>query len=157
IFGVPGGENIDFMEQARQLGIDYILTKREGSAVFMADMCGQLSGIPGVCLSTLGPGSTNFANGIANSLLDRSPLLAITAQVPTSRLATWTHQNIDHLRLFGPISKMSAAVSNQAPARILRRAIRTAVAPRPGPVHLDLSSDIAASESAEEALPGLNI
>lgn len=147
IFGVPGGENIDLMENARAVGIDYVLTKREGNAAFMADMYGQLTGRPGVCLSTLGPGSTNLPNGVANAFLDRSPMLALTAQVHRHRLSTWTHQNIDHLRLFAPISKLSAAISSEAAGPIMRRAMRVATAPRPGPVHLDLSSDVAQAEA----------
>jgi acetolactate synthase-1/2/3 large subunit len=157
IFGVPGGENVDFMEETRREGIRYVLTKREGNAAFMADMCGQLTGKPGVCLSTLGPGSTNLVNGVANAFLDRSPMLAMTAQVNTRRLATWTHQNIDHLKLFWPITKMSAAVSAQGVSAIMRKAIRTSVAPRPGPVHLDLSGDVVAAEAHGEPPGPLNV
>lgn len=157
MFGLPGGENIDFMEACRQVGVRYILAKREGNAAFMADMYGQLTGRPGVCLTTLGPGSTNLANGIANAYLDRTPMLAITAQVSVRRLETWTHQNINHTRLFQSITKMSAPISAKAVARIMRKAFRVAVASRPGPVHLDLPSDVGGSEAGEAALPPLNV
>ncbi len=157
IFGLPGGENIDFMEEARRVGVQYISAKREGTAAFMADMYGQVTGRPGVCLSTLGPGSTNMVNGVANAFLDRTPMLAITAQVNTGRLETWTHQNIHHTRLFQPITKMTAAVSPRAVARIMRKAIRVAIAPRPGPVHLDLPGDVAAAEAGEAALPPVRL
>lgn len=147
LFGIPGGENIHFMEDARQRGIRYVLTKREGSAAFMADMVGQLTGSPGVVLSTLGPGSTNLPNGVANAMLDRSPMLAITAQVQRHRIGTWTHQYVDHRSLFGPISKLSLTVAPESAAKVMRRAVRTAVAPRPGPVHLDLSSDVGRADT----------
>lgn len=155
LFGVPGGENIHFMEDARQRGIRYVLTKREGSAAFMADMIGQITGTPGVVLSTLGPGSTNLPNGVANALLDRSPMLAITAQTHRHRIGTWTHQYVDHKRLFAPISKASFAVEPESATRVMRRALRTAVAPRPGPVHLDLSSDVARAETRSDSRDGI--
>lgn len=158
MFGVPGGENIYFMEDARLRGIEYVLAKREGSAAFMADMVGQLTGTPGVVLSTLGPGSTNLPNGVANAMLDRSPMLAITAQVQRHRIGTWTHQYVDHARLFTPITKLSLSVIPEAAGKIMRRAVRTALAPRPGPVHLDLSSDVAQAEATvgrrDLVLPG---
>jgi acetolactate synthase-1/2/3 large subunit len=157
MFGVPGGETIDFMEACHQEGIKYVLAKREGNAAFMADMYGQLTGRPGLVCSTLGPGSSNLANGLANAMLDRSPMIAVTGQVVTGRLDTWTHQNINHMRLFESITKMTAPITPQAAARITRRAVRVATASRPGPVHLDLSSDVAKAESKEEALPSLNM
>ena len=104
IFGYPGDPNLDFMEAARLEGIEFVLARREGTAAFMADAVGQMTGRPGICMSTLGPGSTNLVNGVANALLDRSPMIAISGQMGTRLEPTFTHQNIDHQRLFAPVS-----------------------------------------------------
>ena len=95
IFGLPGGQNIEFMEAARKEGIEFVLARREGTAALMADAAGQLTGVPGVCMSTLGPGSTNLVNGVANAYLDRSPVIAVSGQLGTRLEATFTHQNIE--------------------------------------------------------------
>lgn len=153
IFGLPGGQNVEFMEQARQAGLEFVLVHREGNAAFMADIYGQVTGRPGVCMSTLGPGSTNLVNGVANAFLDRSPMLAITGQISTRLYRTFTHQNINHERLFAPITKWTTSISANATARTMRKALRLAVDDRPGPVHIDLLSDIAGEECTEEYIP----
>jgi acetolactate synthase-1/2/3 large subunit len=82
LFGYPGDPNIEFMEQARRAGLQFVLSRREGTAAFMAEAYGQLTGRPGVCLATLGPGCTNMINGVATAFLDRTPLLSIAGQLP---------------------------------------------------------------------------
>src|SRR6266705_2873972 len=111
MFGLPGGEILDFIEAARKVGIEFVLTRHEAVAAFMADVAGQIARQPAVCVSTLGPGALNLTLGVANAFLDRSPLIAITATMST--------------------------------AATVRRAWRTAVTPRFGPVHLALPSDVA--------------
>src|SRR5512134_2443061 len=95
IFGLPGGEILDFVDAARRVGIEFLLTRHEGTASLMADVTGQISGRPGVCASTLGPGAVNMALGVANAYLDRSPVLAITASLARSAMPYATHQHLD--------------------------------------------------------------
>lgn len=139
IFGYPGDPNLEFMEAARRDGTEFVLTRREGTAAFMADACGQLTGKPGICMSTLGPGSTNLVNGVANAWLDRSPMIAISGQMHSSKEATFSHQNIDHNLIFSPISKWTARIGADSAASVIRKSFRTAVAERPGPVHLTMA------------------
>ena len=157
IFGLPGGQNIEFMEAARRQGLEFVLACREGTAALMADAAGQITGVPGVCMSTLGPGSTNLVNGVANAYLDRSPMIAVSGQMGTRLEATFTHQNIDHNRLFAPITKWTTRIVPEAAASVMRRALRLAVAERPGPVHITLNANLAAADAgdAEIALPPL--
>ena len=133
IFGYPGDPNIEFMEQARREGIEFVLGRREGTAAFMAEAYGQLTGRPGVCLSTLGPGCTNLVNGVATAFLDRTPMLAMTGQLHSRLEQTFTHQNVDQLRMFAPVSKWAAPVVPDAAGAIMRKAFRIATAERPGP------------------------
>ena len=88
IFGLPGGEIVAFIDACRRAGIRFLLTGHEGSAAWMAQVVGQITGIPGVCASTLGPGATNLVTGVANAWLDRAPMLAVTAQIPGASIDT---------------------------------------------------------------------
>lgn len=158
IFGYPGDPNLDFMEASRLEGIEFVLARREGTAAFMADAVGQLTGRPGVCMSTLGPGSTNLVNGVANAFLDRSPMIAISGQMGTRLEPTFTHQNVDHQRLFAPVSKWTTRMVSEAAGTIMRKAIRTAMAERPGPVHITVPINVGAADVADRAisLPPMN-
>ena len=149
VFGYPGDPNLDFIEHARREGVEFVLTRREGTAAFMADAYGQLTGLPGVCLSTLGPGSTNLVNGVAGAYLDRSPMLAISGQMNTWLEPVFGHQNIDHNRLFAPITKWTTRMVPAAAAAIMRKAFRVAVAERPGPVHITTPADVVAAEATD--------
>src|SRR5580700_6565394 len=100
VFGLPGGEIVALLDACRRAGIQFLLTGHEASAALMAQVMGQITGIPGVCASTLGPGATNLVTGVANAFLDRAPMLAVTAQIPKSALATMTHQRLDLHALF---------------------------------------------------------
>jgi acetolactate synthase-1/2/3 large subunit len=141
VFGYPGDPNIEFMEQARREGIEFVLGRREGTAAFMAEAYGQLSGRPGVCLATLGPGCTNLINANATALLDRTPMISIAGQLSTTLEPVFTHQNIDQLRLFSSVTKWTAQMVPGAAASIMRKAFRVAMAERPGPVHLITHAD----------------
>ena len=152
IFGYPGDPNLEFMEAARQQGTEFVLTRREGTAAFMADAYGQLTGLPGICMSTLGPGSTNLVNGVANAWLDRSPMIAISGQMHSGKEATFTHQNVDHNLIFSPISKWTSRIGADSAATVIRKAFRTAVAERPGPVHLTMSINEGQAPAKDAAL-----
>ncbi len=152
IFGLPGGQNIEFMEAARKQGLEFVLARREGTAALMADAAGQLTGRPGVCMSTLGPGSANLVNGVANALLDRSPMIAVSGQLGTRLESTFTHQKVDQLAIFTPISKWATKIGPDDAASVMRRALRLAVAERPGPVHLTLNANYAKAEATDTAV-----
>jgi acetolactate synthase-1/2/3 large subunit len=122
-----------------------MLTGHESSAAWMAQVFGQITGIPGVCASTLGPGATNLVTGVANAFLDRAPMLAITAQIPKSTIETMTHQRLDLQALFAPVTKASISIEQNTEGKVAR-AMDLAAAPRPGPVHLSLASDAAIQE-----------
>lgn len=149
IFGLPGGQNIEFMEAARRQGMEFVLARREGTAALMAGAAGELTGIPGVCMSTLGPGSTNLVNGVAHAYLDRAPVIAVSGQLSARLAPTFTHQNVDHRRLFAPVTKWATDVTPPAAASVMRRALRLAVAERPGPVHITLHADHARAQAAD--------
>lgn len=149
IFGYPGDPSVEFLEAARREGMSFVLGSREGTAGLMAEAYGQLTGRPGVCLSTLGPGSTNLVNAVANAYLDRVPMLAISGQIERKREPYFTHQVVDHNRLFSPISKWTTAVQPNTVATIMRKALRIATAERPGPGHLTTAADVVGAEATD--------
>jgi acetolactate synthase I/II/III large subunit len=141
VFGYPGESIIDFMEAARHRDIQVVSAVREGTAAFMAEAAAMTSGRPGVCLSTLGPGSTAVLNGVASATLDRVPMLAISGQIESSREQFFTHQVVDHDRMFAPVSKLALRLDPASADTVIRKALRTAVAERPGAVHLTVPAD----------------
>jgi acetolactate synthase-1/2/3 large subunit len=143
LFGLPGGEIVAFIDACRRAGIRFLLTGHESSAAWMAQVTGQITGVPGVCASTLGPGATNLITGVANALLDRAPMLAVTAQIPAAAIATMTHQRLALNDLFKPVAKASFAVDESFNTD---DALDLALEPRPGPVHISLASDVAIQE-----------
>ena len=161
IFGYPGESVIDFMEAARQQGIGVVSAVREATAAFMAEGAAMATGQLGVCLSTLGPGSTALLNGVASATLDRVPMLAISGQIESSREQFFTHQVVDHGRMFAPVTKCTLRLDPASADIVARKALRTAVAERPGAVHLTVTADAwavpagTAQGSAQVALPPL--
>ncbi len=149
MFGLPGGEILDFIDAARQVGIEFILVRHEAVAAFMADVSGQITRQPAVCVSTLGPGALNLTLGVANAYLDRSPLIAITATMSTIAAPYATHQHLDLNAVFRPFTKATLTLDAVNTAATVRRAWQTAVTPRFGPVHLALPSDVAKREDRE--------
>ena len=107
IFGIPGEENIDIMDVLLDSPIRFIATRHEQGAAFMADVYGRLTGRAGVCLATLGPGATNLVTGVADANMDQAPLVAISGQAATTRMHKESHQALDLVNLFPPISKYS--------------------------------------------------
>lgn len=156
-FGIPSGNVLPLMEAMRTGGIEFVLTAHEGSAGFSADVTGRLTGAPGLCIATLGPGATNLSTGVGNAWLDRSPLIAITCNLNTDQLGRRIQMHIDHETLFKPITKASFMLREGAIVETLEKAIATALAEPQGPVHLDLPEDVAlapATETAPERTPG---
>ena len=149
MFGLPGGEMLDFLDAARRAGIDFILTRHEAVAALMADAAGQLTRRPGVCVSTLGPGAMNLTLGVANAFLDRSPMIAITAAHAAAAAPFATHQNLDLNAVFRPFTKATVTLTGTDTAAVVRRAWRTAVTPRCGPVHIALPSDVARGDDRQ--------
>ena len=150
VFGLPGGEIVAFIDACRRAGIRFLLTGHEASAAWMAQVVGQITGVPGVCASTLGPGATNLVTGVANAWLDRAPMLAVTAQIPGASIDTMTHQRVPLDRLFAPITKGSFAVGLGDTVALIEQSMDLAAAPRPGPVHISLASDLAVQEYDEQ-------
>jgi len=150
IFGVPGEENADLMMSLLDSPIEFIVCHHEQGAAFMADVYGRLTGKPGVCLGTLGPGATNLVTGVANAHFDRSPLVAITGQGATTRLHKESHQNMDVVEMFRPVTKWASTVRQPgAIPEVVRKAFRLAQLEKPGATHVELPEDIA-KESTEE-------
>jgi acetolactate synthase-1/2/3 large subunit len=142
-FGVPSGNVLPLMEAMRTGGVDFVLTAHEGSAGFAADVTARMSGVPGLCIATLGPGATNLATGIGCAYLDRSPMIAITCTLNEAQLGRRIQMWIDHQALFKPISKASFVLRGGAIRQTLIEALRIASSEPPGPVHLDLPEDVA--------------
>ena len=147
IFGVPGEENLDVVESLRGSKIELIVTRHEQAAAFMASTYGRLTGQPGVCLSTLGPGALNFSTGAAYALLGAMPMILITGQkgILSSKQARF--QIVDVVSSMTPLTKMARQIVSTATIpTIVREAFRVARQERPGPVHLELPEDIAGEE-----------
>ena len=153
MFGHPGGEVIDLIEGLRQAGLEFVLTKHETAAAFMAEATATLTGIPGVCLGTLGPGATNLVTGVAQAYLDRAPVIALSGQLPTERYEVATHQRLDLKGLFAPITKWQATLSAGNAAAVVERALRVATRARRGPIYLEVPSDVPKQETVNVALP----
>src|SRR3990172_5662869 len=129
IFGIPGEENIDFLEAVSQSKIQFVLTRHEQGAGFMADVYGRLTGRAGVCLATLGPGATNLFTPVADAYLDRAPLVAITGQAGTSQMHKESHQYIDIVSMFRSITKWNTRISSpDVVAEAVRKAFKLAEA-----------------------------
>ncbi len=145
IFGVPGEENADFMMSLEKSEkIRFILTRHEQGAAFMAEVYGRLTGNPAGCLGTLGPGATNLITGVADSNMDRAPLLALTGQGATSRLHKESHQIMDVVAMFEPVTKWATTVYHAGTIpEITRKAVRVARSEKPGAVHIELPEDVA--------------
>jgi acetolactate synthase-1/2/3 large subunit len=159
VFGYPGESIVALIEAMRieatrieatgHVGPETVSAVREASAAFMAEGAAMRTGLPGVALSTLGPGSTALLNGVASAHLDRVPLIAVSGQVDSRREQYWTHQLIDHNRLFAPVTKLAARLEPPSADVVIRRALRTATAERPGAVHLTVTHDSFGKEVPE--------
>jgi acetolactate synthase-1/2/3 large subunit len=153
IFGVPGEENLDTVESLRNSSIELILTRHEQSAAFMAATYGRLTGRPGVCLSTLGPGALNLATGAAYAHLGAMPMILITGQKAILRSQQARFQIVDVVASMKPLTKLSRQiVSAPSIPTVVRDAFRVATEERPGPVHLELPEDVASEMTSRSDL-----
>ncbi|HEY6567661.1 MAG TPA: acetolactate synthase large subunit [Actinomycetota bacterium] len=153
VFGLPGEENLHMVDALADSSIRFITTRDERGASFMADTYGALTGKPGVCLATLGPGAINLMLGIANAQLDSHPMLAITAQAGLHRIYKESHQFVDLVSLFRPITKWGdmVTVRDSAP-EMVRKAFKQATTERPGATFLILPEDVAERETDAKPL-----
>ena len=150
IFGIPGEENLEIIEALRDSPIQFITVRHEQGAAFMADMYGRLTGRAGVCLGTLGPGATNLITGVADANMDGAPLVCITGQVGTERMHITSHQYLDLVTLFEPVTKRSRQIVRADTVNeIIRNAFKHAQAEKPGASHVDLPCNIARMEVEE--------
>ena len=147
MFGVPGEENVDIMDALLESPIRFITTRHEQAAAFMADVYGRLTGKAGVCLSTLGPGATNLITGVADADMDRAPVVAIAGQGPTTRMHKESHQILDLVNRFAPITKYAAQIREpEIVTEIVRKAFKVAQTEKPGACFIDFPENIAAAE-----------
>lgn len=149
IFGIPGEETNDLMISISESEtIKFILVRHEQAAAFMADVYGRLTNKVGVCLATLGPGATNLTTGVASANMDRSPILAITGQTEITQMHKESHQNMDPVTMFTPITKWTWSIRDaDGIPEILRRAFKIATEEKKGATHLDLPVDVAKTKS----------
>jgi acetolactate synthase-1/2/3 large subunit len=149
IVGHPGGESVEMMEAARVRDMRFILMKQEVAGAMLASTWGEITGSPGVCLSTRGPGATNMVNGVAHASLDRAPLIAITDRYSDTEHEIGLRQRLDHHSVYAPLVKWNTTIHASSVHQQMRRALRTATAPAPGPVHFDMPQN----ETTREAKP----
>jgi acetolactate synthase-1/2/3 large subunit len=153
VFSVPGEENLDTVESLRTSSIELVVTRHEQSAAFMAATCGRLTGHPGVCMSTLGPGALNLATGAAYAHLGAMPMILITGQKPIRSSQQARFQIVDMVATMKPLTKFSRQiVTTQSIPTIVREAFRVAAEERPGPVHLELPEDVAGEKAIDVAM-----
>ena len=147
IFGIPGEENIDMMDTLLDSTIRFVTTRHEQGAAFMADVYGRLTGRAGVCLSTLGPGATNLVTGVADANMDRAPVVAIAGQAATTRMHKESHQHLDLVSLFAPISKYSTQIREpEIIPEVVRKAFKQALTEKPGVSFIDFPENIAGAD-----------
>ena len=154
IFGVPGEENADFMMSLEKSEkIRFILTRHEQGAAFMAEIYGRLTGNPAGCLGTLGPGATNLITGVADANMDRAPMLVLTGQGASTRLHKESHQIMDVVSMFEPVTKWAMGVLHEDTIpEIVRKAVRIARTEKPGACLIELPEDIARNDTTAEPL-----
>lgn len=149
IVGHPGGESVELMQAVRERGMRFILVKQESAGAMLAATWGDITGAPGVCMSTRAPGAANMVNGVTHAWMDRSPLIAVTDQYGPATYATGLRQRLDQLALYDSVTKWNATIQARTVRHTLRRAMRVVIAPPPGPVQLDLPANETLLEAAD--------
>src|SRR5215211_6772079 len=154
VFGIPGEETLDLNESLERSSVEFIPVRHEQGGAYMADMYGRLTRRAGVCLGTLGPGATNLVTGVADAFLDRSPLVALTGQADLERMHKESHQHIDVVSMFRPVTKWNVRLySSRVIPEVVRKAFKVAQAQKPGPTHIELPEDVMAEMVDAEPLP----
>src|SRR6201994_1463222 len=143
VFGIPGEENIHFVDALADSSIRYVLVRHEQAASFMAEVYGRLTGKAGVCSATLGPGAINLLLGVADATTNSTPVVAVSARVGMNRTFKESHQGVDLVSMFAPVTKWSALIATpDAVAEMVRKAFKLAQTERPGAVYLALPEDV---------------
>ena len=153
VFGIPSGPVLPLIEALRQSDIRFVLTTSETSAGFMAATVGHLTGVPGVCVATVGPGATNLTTGVGAAWLDRAPVLALTCNVESAWLERRIQMRIDHCALFRTLTKDTRVLTSDSVDQAVLDALLLARLEPPGPVHLDLPEDVAIATAAMSGRP----
>lgn len=154
VFGIPGEENIRLVDALSRSSIEYVLTRHEQGASFMAEVYGRLTGRAGVCSATLGPGAINLLLGVADATTNSTPVLALSAQVGMRRSYKESHQGVDLVAMFAPVTKWSALVATPgAVPEMVRKAFKLAQTERPGAVYLAVPEDVESADAPEAAVP----
>ena len=158
IFGLPGEENADVMMSLKHSSIRFVLCRHEQTAAFMADVYGRLTGKAGVCLGTLGPGATNLVTGVADGNMDRAPMVVITGQADTTRMHKESHQAMNVVDMFQPLTKWARQIihPDNIP-EVVRKAFKLAETEKPGACHIELPEDIAKQEAHTQPLAFLKL
>lgn len=153
IFGLPGEENMELLDALLDSPIRFVMTRHEQGAAFMADVYGRLTGKAGVCLSTLGPGATNLITGVADANMDRVPLVALTGQAGRDRMHKESHQHLDVITLFRPVTKWNTSlpIPDIIPEAI-RKAFKVAQSEKPGATHIEIPEDVVRMETEGQPL-----
>ncbi len=153
IFGIPGEENLDLMDALLESEIQFIQTRDERGAAFMADVYGRLTGRAGVCLATLGPGAMNLVTGVADANMDRAPLIAITGQASLDRMHKESHQYMDVVSVFKPMTKWNTLVHlPEIIPESISKAFKIATGEKPGATHIDFPEDVASRQIDAEPI-----
>lgn len=154
VFGIPGEENIRFVDALSRSAIRYVLVRHEQAGSFMAEVFGRITGKAGVCSATLGPGAINLLLGVADATTNSTPVVALSAQVARSRSFKESHQNIDLVSMFAPATKWAALVpSGDAVPEMIRKAFKLAQTERPGAVYLAFPEDVEDERTTPDASP----
>jgi acetolactate synthase I/II/III large subunit len=154
VFGIPGEETLDLNAALAESEIEFVPVRHEQGGAYIADAYGRLTGRAGVCLGTLGPGSTNLVTAVADAFLDRAPLVALTGQAGLERQHKESHQHIDVAEMMRPITKWNAQLSDPAiVSEVIRKAFKLAESEKPGSTHIDLPEDVMAAEVGDDARP----
>ena len=154
VFGIPGEETLDLNAALADSRIEFVPVRHEQGGAYIADVYGRLTGRAGVCLGTLGPGATNLVTAVADSFLDRAPLVALTGQADLERQHKESHQHIDVAEMMRPITKWNARLSDpEIVAEVVRKAFKVAEEEKPGSTHIELPEDVMAAEVPDDAGP----
>ncbi len=154
IYGVPGEENLEFMDALLDSSIRFVTVRHEQGAAFMADVHGRLTGKAGVCLATLGPGATNLITGVADANMDHAPVVAIAGQAATNRLHKESHQVLDLERIFHPVTKYSSRLlTPNIISEVVRKAFKVAQTEKSGACFIEFPENIAEMPIVDEPLP----
>jgi len=153
VYGLPGGENVEILEAIRRQGINFVLVRNESSACFMAAASARLTGVPGLAITTLGPGATNAYAGFAHAYLDRAPALLITAASDPSLTGRHSQQALDLEAIFRPISKFTAEITRDKAVETIQEALYAVSAGRPGPAHRSIHNAVALQAVGESPAP----